>query len=214
LGVADSAFFAFAQRALCAAAILARPAALMGLRFVLGARAEPFGLPGPRVAVVSESSSLACSRREISASISERMTVMLTGKLLIEWVSLYLCQTTSLYRMSIYDLETANSTYGQAAVELDKLTNIRTMHEPEMISSAQWRQIMRQPTIRQIWGTNDEDETEQFASRVYVAKFDCVSEDCSWFLYLVQPDTIHASPVTLLQHRGSLYAISRVKSKA
>ena len=88
------------------------------------------------------------------------------------------------------------------------------MHEPETISSAEWGEIMRQPTIRQIWGTKDEDEPGQFASRVYVAKFYFVSEEYSGYLYIVQPDTTLAEPVTLLRHRGSLYAISRDKSKA
>ena len=69
------------------------------------------------------------------------------------------------------------------------------MHEPEKISSAEWRGIMRQSTIRQIWGTKDEDEPEQFASRVYSAKFYFVSEDYSGFLYIVQADTIHAAPL-------------------
>ena len=81
-------FRAFAQRAFCAAAILALAAALIGARFFFGAATKPFvdGLPGPRFAGVPESNCLACSRREISASISVTMSLRLNLKLLFWWV--------------------------------------------------------------------------------------------------------------------------------
>jgi len=71
------AFLALAHRAFCAAAILARPSALIRRRFrARGADVVvvlAFGLPGPRLAGAPVNSSLARSRREISESISARM---------------------------------------------------------------------------------------------------------------------------------------------
>ena len=80
-----AAFFAFAQRAFWAAAIFALAAALI-FRFFLFTTTGAIpraGLPGPRFIVAPPSSCLACSRRAISASISQRMAVRLNLKLLI-----------------------------------------------------------------------------------------------------------------------------------
>jgi hypothetical protein len=61
-------FFCFAQRALCAAAIFSRANADIGARVFLMVGAA-FGLPGPRLVVVSAASKLlACCKRIISAS--------------------------------------------------------------------------------------------------------------------------------------------------
>jgi len=77
-------FLTFAQRAFCAAAILARAAALNARRrfdFGEAANEDVRGLPGPLLivtGVVFDSSCLACSSRAISASISFRMLSTLT----------------------------------------------------------------------------------------------------------------------------------------
>jgi len=63
------AFFCFAQRALTAATILARPSADI-LRFLATGAAVALALPGVRLTVVPAYRALACCRRAISPSSS------------------------------------------------------------------------------------------------------------------------------------------------
>jgi hypothetical protein len=67
--------FVFAQRAFCAADILARAAAdmLLFAVFFAGAGTAFFGLPGPRWIAVPISKDRACWSLSISASISARI---------------------------------------------------------------------------------------------------------------------------------------------
>ena len=74
------AFFAFAQRALTAATILARPSGDIFRFFVAIGIVLPFGLPGLRFSEVPLKRLLACWRRAISASSSAIICLVPIGE--------------------------------------------------------------------------------------------------------------------------------------
>jgi hypothetical protein len=45
------------------------------------------------------------------------------------------------------------------------------MNKPQEISTAEWEEIMRLPVIRESWGIEGDETSEQFADMVYGVKF-------------------------------------------
>jgi hypothetical protein len=71
---------------------------------------------------------------------------------------------------------------------------------PHPITIEEWEQIIAVPAIREAWGLADET-TEEFASRVYGAKFDFSSGSPGYFgeLYILQGDALTGAPPIVLR---------------
>jgi hypothetical protein len=78
------------------------------------------------------------------------------------------------------------------------------MNRPQDISSAEWKEIMRVPVIRESWGL-DKETVEQFAEMVYGVKFDFVSGSPG---YVGDPYILHGDalgePMVLVRRDGRL----------
>jgi hypothetical protein len=47
--------------------------------------------------------------------------------------------------------------------------------KPYPLTSAEWKEIMKIPAIRESWGIEDNTTVAEFSAQVYAAKFDFVS---------------------------------------
>lgn len=77
-------------------------------------------------------------------------------------------------------------------------------NNPRIITSAEWREIVELPEVREAWGLADETP-EEFANKVYGAKFDFQSGGPGYCgdLYLLQGDALIGElPMVLTRDRG------------
>lgn len=94
---------------------------------------------------------------------------------------------------------------------LPEAPHIEDMNSPLEISLPEWKQIVNHPSIRNLWGLDDNDTAESFASAVYGAKFfyqDAIS-GYSGELYIIQPEILSgAPPVVLIRHDRKLIELT------
>lgn len=81
------------------------------------------------------------------------------------------------------------------------------MNKPRDISSAEWREIIALPVIRESWGLEDETP-EEFADMVYGVKFDFVSGSPGYVgdLYILHGDAL-GEPMVLIRKDGHLVVV-------
>ena len=82
------------------------------------------------------------------------------------------------------------------------------MNKPLEISTAEWKEIMEMPAIRESWGIEDDETPEQFADMVYGVKFDFVSGGPGYVgdLYLLVGDAV-SEPMALIRKDGRLVVV-------
>jgi hypothetical protein len=80
--------------------------------------------------------------------------------------------------------------------------------KPHPLTSAEWKEIMTIPVIRESWGIDDETTLSEFSSQVYAARFDFISGSPGYVgdLFILQGDTLtgDAPMVVLRDQHGSL----------
>lgn len=79
------------------------------------------------------------------------------------------------------------------------------MNKPQEISLAEWKEIMRLPTIKKSWGLEGDETPEQFADMVYGVRFDFASWAPGYVgdLYVLHGDAL-GEPMTLIRKDGKL----------
>jgi hypothetical protein len=83
------------------------------------------------------------------------------------------------------------------------------MNKPKEISSAEWKEIVQLPVIRESWGLQDDEGPEQFADMVYGVKFDFVSGIAPGYvgdLYILHGDALSEPMVLIRQDRDLVVA--------
>jgi len=73
--------------------------------------------------------------------------------------------------------------------------------KPHSLSQEEWRQIVRLPAVREAWGLEDDEDPDDFAARVYAAKFDFSSGGPGYVgdLYIFQGDALTGYPPMVLR---------------
>jgi hypothetical protein len=71
---------------------------------------------------------------------------------------------------------------------------------PYALTPAEWEEIIKVPRVREAWDLTDED-AEEFASRVYAAKFKFSSGTPGYVgdLYILQGDALTDAPPIVLR---------------
>jgi hypothetical protein len=79
------------------------------------------------------------------------------------------------------------------------------MNKPQEISTAEWKEIMQVPVVRESWGLGDDETPEEFADMVYGVKFDFASGTPGYVgdLYVLHGDAL-GEPITLIRKDGKL----------
>ena len=83
------------------------------------------------------------------------------------------------------------------------------MNKPQELSMAEWNELMHIPAIREMWGLEDGDSTEQFAEMVYAVKFRYSAGMMPGYvgdLYILHGDAM-GEPVTLIRNDGVLVIV-------
>lgn len=78
---------------------------------------------------------------------------------------------------------------------------------PIRITPAEWEEIIRVPEVREGWGIQDDETSEDFARMVYGVKFNFVSGGPGYFgdLYILQGDALTGDPpLVLCRYDGTL----------
>lgn len=85
-------------------------------------------------------------------------------------------------------------------------------HEPHSLTPKDWQEVLAVPEVRETWGLDDDVTPEEFASRVYAAKFHFTSGGPGYVgdLYILQGDALtDAIPFTLKRDEtGRLEAVA------
>ena len=78
------------------------------------------------------------------------------------------------------------------------------MNKPLEISTAEWKEIMEMPAIRESWGIEDDETPEQFADMVYGVKFHYSGgTGYNGDLFILHGDAM-GEPFTLVRDHGKL----------
>jgi hypothetical protein len=82
------------------------------------------------------------------------------------------------------------------------------MNKPHSISLAEWKEIMEMPVVRESWGLEEDQTSEQFADMVYGVKFDFASGGPGYVgdLYILQGDAL-GEPMSIIRRNGKLEMI-------
>ena len=81
------------------------------------------------------------------------------------------------------------------------------MNEPQEPSMSDWKELMKLPAVKEVWGLDDEETPEEFASKVYGVKFHFVSGGPGYVgdLYILQGDALSESaPIAFIRQNGVL----------
>lgn len=72
---------------------------------------------------------------------------------------------------------------------------------PHKITEDEWKEIVMLPAVREAWGLDDDADSEDFASRVYGARFDFVSGGPGYAgdLFMLQGDALSEARPMLLR---------------
>ena len=73
--------------------------------------------------------------------------------------------------------------------------------KPYPLSKEEWKQIIALPAVREAWGLEDDEDSADFAARVYAAKFNFSSGGPGYFgdLYILQGDALTDEPPMVLR---------------
>lgn len=73
--------------------------------------------------------------------------------------------------------------------------------DPNKLSENDWKEIVSLRAVRDAWGIDDEESPEEFASKVYAAKFDFMSGGPGYVgdLYILQGDNLTEVPPMILR---------------
>ena len=81
------------------------------------------------------------------------------------------------------------------------------MNKPKEISMKEWEALMQVPAIRESWGLEDDETSEQFSDMVYGVKFDYDGgPGYNGDLYILHGDAM-GEPMTLIRKDGALVVI-------
>jgi hypothetical protein len=82
------------------------------------------------------------------------------------------------------------------------------MNTPHQISTAEWKEIMQVPSIKESWGLEGNETPEQFAELAYGARFDFASGGPGYVgdLYVIHGDAL-GEPMTLIRRDGKLVVV-------
>ena len=74
------------------------------------------------------------------------------------------------------------------------------MNKPLEISLTEWQEIVETPVVREIWGLDDNETGESFASVIYGAKFRFQSGGPGYVgdLYILHGETLSGTPPVVL----------------
>ncbi len=80
--------------------------------------------------------------------------------------------------------------------------------KPYPLTSGEWEEIVKLPAVREAWGLSDES-AEEFASRVYGAKFHFSSGSPGYVgdLYILQGDALTDTPPMVLRRDDNTQAL-------
>jgi hypothetical protein len=81
------------------------------------------------------------------------------------------------------------------------------MNKPQELSTAEWKEIMQLPVIKESWGIEENETPEQLADMAYGVKFDFASGGPSYGgdLYILHGDAL-GEPIVLIRKDGKLVA--------
>jgi hypothetical protein len=84
------------------------------------------------------------------------------------------------------------------------------VNRPQDISSAEWREIMQFPAVRDAWGIEEIDTPEFFAELVYAVKFHFKSGGPGYVgdLYILHGDSVDETPIVLIREGGGLKSVT------
>lgn len=105
------------------------------------------------------------------------------------------------------DVDTSAEFRIVSLIELTYYSNRMHIHEPQEISILEWKEIMRFPLVRDVWGIEENEAPEQFASMVYAVKFRFASGSPGYVgdLYILQGATLSGEPpIVLVRENGML----------
>ena len=73
--------------------------------------------------------------------------------------------------------------------------------KPYPLTSAEWKEIMAVPEVRDAWGIEDGETIDEFSSLVYAAKFKFVSGSPGYIgdLFILQGDVLTGDPPMMLR---------------
>jgi hypothetical protein len=84
------------------------------------------------------------------------------------------------------------------------------MNTPLELTSAEWKELMQLPVIRESWGLEEGETPEDFADMVYGVKFDFASGMAPGYvgdLYILHGDAL-GEPIVLIRKEGHLIVVS------
>ena len=80
------------------------------------------------------------------------------------------------------------------------------MNKPHELSTAEWREIMQVPEVREAWGLQDDETPEEFSDIAYGVRFDFSSGIAPGYvgdLYILSGDAL-GEPFTFIRSAGKL----------
>jgi hypothetical protein len=83
------------------------------------------------------------------------------------------------------------------------------MNKPHELSTAEWKEIMAVPAVRESWGIGESETPEQFADMAYGVKFRFSPGMAPGYLgdlYILQGDAL-GEPMSLIRRNGDLVVI-------
>jgi len=85
------------------------------------------------------------------------------------------------------------------------------VNTPLELSSAEWKELMQVPVIRESWGIEKGETPEDFADMAYAVKFNFASGMAPGYvgdLYILHGDAL-GEPMVLIRKEGRLVVVSR-----
>jgi hypothetical protein len=83
------------------------------------------------------------------------------------------------------------------------------VNKPQELSTAEWKEIMLLPVIKESWGLEGNETPEQFADMMYGVKFDFSAGIMPGYvgdLYILRGDAL-GEPMTLIRRDGKLVVL-------
>ena len=83
------------------------------------------------------------------------------------------------------------------------------MNKPQELSTAEWKELMQLPVVRESWGIEDDETPEQFSELAYGVKFNfspVMAPGYRGDLYILSGDAL-GEPMTFIRKDGNLVIV-------
>jgi hypothetical protein len=84
-------------------------------------------------------------------------------------------------------------------------------NKPQLLTTAEWLEIVKMPYVRETWGIDDKEAETSFRDSVYAAKFDYASDGPGFAgdLYVLLGGEAECPPVVIKRVNGNLEVAER-----